>query len=57
MSIKSQETIQDTDDLKIFFRSWRPETKARATVLIVPGFNAHSGYYEEVAEQIGRAHV
>ena len=52
MSIKSQETIQDADDLKIFFRSWRPETKARATVVIVPGFNAHSGYYEHVAEHL-----
>ena len=52
MSIKSQETIQDADDLKIFFRSWRPETKVRATVVIVPGFNAHSGYYEHVAEHL-----
>jgi acylglycerol lipase len=52
MSVKSQETIQDADDLKIFFRSWRPETEARATVVIVPGFNAHSGYYEYVAEHL-----
>ena len=52
MSVNSQETIQNADDLKIFFRSWRPETKARGTVFIVPGFNAHSAYYEGVAEHL-----
>ncbi len=45
------ETVENGNGLKIFFRSWRPDEKPRATVLIVPGFNAHSGYYGWVAEQ------
>jgi acylglycerol lipase len=47
----NQETTQGAGGLKLFFRSWRPEVTANATVVIVPGFNAHSGYYEWVAEQ------
>jgi acylglycerol lipase len=47
----TQETVEDVNGLKIFFRSWRPEEKSRATVVIIPGFNAHSGYYEWVAGQ------
>jgi len=39
--------------LKIFTRSWHPaEGKVRAAVVIVPGFNSHSGYYQWVAEQL-----
>jgi len=38
--------------LKIFFRSWRPSTTARGAVVIVPGFNSHSGYYAWVAERL-----
>jgi alpha-beta hydrolase superfamily lysophospholipase len=40
-----------TSGLSIFFRSLRPKEKPRAVVIIVPGFNAHSGYYAWVAEQ------
>ena len=29
----------------IFVRSWRPVETPRAVVVIVPGFNSHSGYY------------
>jgi len=50
--IANQETVEGVSGLKIFFRSWRPESKARGTVVIVPGFNAHSGYYGWVAEQL-----
>jgi acylglycerol lipase len=46
-----QETVEGVSGLKIFFRSWRTAERSRATVVIVPGFNAHSGYYEWVAEQ------
>jgi alpha-beta hydrolase superfamily lysophospholipase len=35
---------------KIFTRVWRPE-RPRAAVVIVHGFNSHSGYYIWVAEQ------
>jgi len=39
-------------DLSIFFRSLLPKQEPRAVVVIVPGFNAHSGYYAWVAEQL-----
>ena len=45
------ETVESSSGMKIFFRSWRPAGKPRATVVIIPGFNAHSGYYQWVAEQ------
>ena len=47
-----QETVQGLSGLNIFFRSWRPVRGAQAAMVIVPGFNAHSGYYEWVAEQL-----
>ncbi len=50
-STTNQETIDGASGLKIFFRSWRPNGKARGAIVIVPGFNAHSGYYIWVAEQ------
>jgi acylglycerol lipase len=37
--------------LKIAARSWRPEGKARAVMILIHGFNAHSGYMEWPAEQ------
>ena len=47
----SGERVQGASGLSIFFRSLRPKEKRRAVVIIVPGFNAHSGYYAWVAEQ------
>ena len=38
--------------IELFFRSWRSASGPRAVVVIVPGFNSHSGYYEWVAEQL-----
>jgi len=38
--------------LKMFFRVWRPDAQARGVVVIVPGFNSHSGYYAWAAEQL-----
>ena len=37
---------------KLFIRSWRPTGTARAVVLIIPGFNSHSGQYGWVADQL-----
>jgi alpha-beta hydrolase superfamily lysophospholipase len=37
--------------LKMFTRTWHPEGAPRAIVVIVPGFNSHSGNYRWVAEQ------
>ncbi len=51
MGTMNQEKAEGVSGLKIFFRSWRPDGKARVAIVIVPGFNAHSGYYEWVAEQ------
>ena len=36
---------------KIFTRSWQPAGKTRGVVVIVPGFNSHSGQYVWVGEQ------
>lgn len=36
---------------QLSYRSWRPDTRPRAVVAIVPGFNSHSGYYEWAAQQ------
>jgi acylglycerol lipase len=49
--IDSGERVEGADGLRIFFRSLRPKENPRAFVVIVPGFNAHSGYYAWVAEQ------
>ena len=46
-----EETFEGYGGLKIFYRSWRPSTKPRGLVVIVHGFNAHSGQYLGVAEQ------
>src|SRR5882757_4235394 len=37
--------------LKISTRSWLPASSPKAVVVIVPGFNSHSGYYDWVANQ------
>ena len=52
---KSGERVEVASGLSIFFRSLRPKGKPRAVVIIVPGFNAHSGYYGWVAEQFATA--
>lgn len=41
--------------LKIFTRSWHPEGSARAVVVIVHGFNSHSGHYLWVGEQFAKS--
>jgi acylglycerol lipase len=38
-------------ELILFFRSWHPAGTPRGVVVIVPGFNSHSGYYTWVGEQ------
>lgn len=51
--MNSGERVEGADGLNIFFRSLRPAGKPDAIVVVVPGFNAHSGYYGWVAEQLG----
>jgi alpha-beta hydrolase superfamily lysophospholipase len=45
-----EEDFKGVGGLTIFTRLWRPE-KPRAVVVIVHGFNSHSGQYQWVAEQ------
>jgi acylglycerol lipase len=47
-----EETLEGAGGLKIFTRSWHPEGTPRAMVMVVHGFNAHSGYYGWVAQQL-----
>lgn len=43
--------IRSSDRTRIVMHSWRPALDARGVVVIVPGFNAHGGRYQWVAEQ------
>jgi acylglycerol lipase len=47
-----EESFKAIGDLNVFMRSWRPVAPARGVVVIVHGFNSHSGYYLGVAEQL-----
>src|SRR5580692_4334766 len=49
---KTEERIEGTTGLNLFVRSWRPEGAVGGVVVIIPGFNAHSGYYAWAAEQL-----
>jgi alpha-beta hydrolase superfamily lysophospholipase len=47
-----ESSFEGVGGLKIFTRSWQPETaSARGVVIIVHGFNSHSGQYLWVTEQ------
>lgn len=46
-----ESTFEGVGGLKIFTRSWQPEANPRGVVVIVPGFNSHSGQYLWVGEQ------
>lgn len=46
-----EERIQSTKGIDIFVRSWKPDNKPRAVVVICHGVNSHSGQYLWVAEQ------
>lgn len=48
----NEETFKGVGQLNIFFRSWEPSPAARAVVVIVHGFNSHSGYYLWAAQQL-----
>jgi alpha-beta hydrolase superfamily lysophospholipase len=48
----SEETFKGVADYNIFFRAMRPTGQARGVVVIVHGFNSHSGQYLWVAEQL-----
>jgi alpha-beta hydrolase superfamily lysophospholipase len=51
-TIEEQATFRGARYLTIAYRSWRSTGRPRGVVVIVPGFNSHSGYYGWVAEQL-----
>ena len=51
-STMKEELMDGADGVKIFIRSWQPRAMVRGVVVIVPGFNAHGGYYGWVAQQL-----
>ncbi len=48
----TKETFTTTGGLNIFYRRWQPASSSKGILLIVPGFNSHSGYYTEVAPKL-----
>jgi alpha-beta hydrolase superfamily lysophospholipase len=55
LNATTEETFTGSGGLEIFFRTWQPIGKPRAVVVVVPGFNSHSGYYGWVAQQLASA--
>ena len=47
-----ESSFTGVDGLNIFTRSWQPDGKSRAVMIIVHGFNSHSGQYSWAAEQL-----
>ena len=45
-------TFEVDNGQKVFYRNWKTADSPRAVVVIVHGFNSHSGYYQWVAEQL-----
>lgn len=54
MEIQHSESSLEGEAGALFFRSWQPLAAARAALLIVPGFNSHSGYYTWTAERLAQ---
>lgn len=48
----STSTFEVNDGQKVFYRNWKPAGSPKAVVVIVHGFNSHSGYYQWTAEQL-----
>jgi alpha-beta hydrolase superfamily lysophospholipase len=51
----SEDSFEGVGGLKIATRAWRPKDPAHAAVVIVHGFNSHSGQYQWVGEQLAAA--
>lgn len=52
-----EQTFKNAAGQELFYRAWLPEGVARAALVIVPGFNSHSGYYRWVGEQLRKANI
>ena len=53
-TLPTEQRYTGKSGLRIAYRSWHPAGAAKAAVLIVPGFNSHSGYYGWVAEELSK---
>jgi acylglycerol lipase len=51
-SLGEEATFKSAGDVKIAYRAWRPAGRKQGVVVIVPGFNSHSGYYGWVATRL-----
>jgi acylglycerol lipase len=47
-----EESLDGVGGLKIFTRTWLPESTPRGVMILVHGFNSHSGYYLWTAEEL-----
>ena len=47
-----EERIESEGGLALFVRSWLPEARPRAVVVLCHGFNSHSGYYTWAGQQL-----
>ncbi|MGH9962276.1 MAG: alpha/beta hydrolase, partial [Pyrinomonadaceae bacterium] len=47
----NESSFEGVGGLNIFTRSWLPGEKTRAVMILIHGFNAHSGYMTWPAEQ------
>ena len=50
--VAKEERIEGPGGVKLFTRSWRPESRPRAVVVICHGVNSHSGQYLWTGEQL-----
>src|SRR4051812_17477645 len=50
--IATEKSFEGASGLNIFFRTWEPDRAAVGVVVIVPGFNSHSGQYAWAAQQL-----
>jgi alpha-beta hydrolase superfamily lysophospholipase len=56
--LPKEQKYENADGLRIAYRKWAPAGAPKAAVLIVPGFNSHSGYYGWAANQLSaQGHV
>jgi acylglycerol lipase len=49
--MKNERTFEGVGGLKIAFRTWQPESAIRGIMILIHGFNSHSGYFAWPAEQ------
>jgi acylglycerol lipase len=50
-----EEKIDSAKGLKIFVRSWTPDSRPRAVIVVCHGVNSHGGQYLSVGEQFAEA--